>query len=80
MPDQYVYFLYSEQQRDHRSTIEAKMCRTFVPGTVVVNGIRKRFTEISSKSENLYPDTTVVAKGYKSKMKYVDIQVKTARK
>lgn len=80
MPDQYVYFLYSEQQRDHRSTIEAKMCRTFVPGTVVVNGIRKRFTEISSKSENLYPDTIVVAKGYKSKMKYTDIQVKTARK
>lgn len=80
MQDQYVYFLYSEQQKEHRSSIEAKMCRSFIPGTVVVNGVRKRFTEISTKNTNIFPDVKVIAEGYKSRIKYTDIQIRSAKR
>ena len=44
--DFYVYFLYSEQQNKERSEIEKKMSRVFSPGTVIVNGRKKIFTEL----------------------------------
>ena len=54
--DFYVYFLYSEQQNKERSEIEKKMSRVFSPGTVIVNGRKKIFTELSKSSSNRYPD------------------------
>ena len=45
--DSYVYFLYSETQKTERTSIEKKMSRSFTPGTVVINGRKKIFTEIS---------------------------------
>ena len=48
--DFYVYFLYSEQQNKERSEIEKKMSRVFSPGTVIVNGRKKIFTELSKSS------------------------------
>lgn len=74
--DSYVYFLYSETQKTERTTIEKKMSRSFTPGTVVINGRKKIFTEISKKSSNRYPDCKVIAEGYKSKMTYTPISVK----
>ena len=68
--DAYVYFLYSEQQYSTRKELEAKLCRKFVPGVVIVNGQKKKFTEMSTKNANIYPDTSVIAEGYKSMMKY----------
>ena len=68
--DFYVYFLYSEQQNKERSEIEKKMSRVFSPGTVIVNGRKKIFTELSKSSSNRYPDCKIVAEGWKSKMMY----------
>ncbi len=68
--DTFVYFLYSEQQVSERSTIEKTMSRVFSPGTVIINGRKKLFTEISKKSSNRYPDCKVVASGYKSQLVY----------
>lgn len=71
--DVYVYFLYSEQQSKERSAIEKSMSRVFTPGTVVINGRKKFFTEISKKPVNRYPDCKVIAEGYKSKFVYTDV-------
>lgn len=68
--DFYVYFLYSEQQNKERSEIEKKMSRVFSPGTVIVNGRKKIFTELSKSSSNRYPDCKIIAEGWKSKMMY----------
>ena len=68
--DFYVYFLYSEQQNKERSEIEKKMSRVFSPGTVIVNGRKKIFTELSKSSSNRYPDCKIIAEGCKSKMMY----------
>ena len=68
--DYYVYFLYSDQQNKDRSWIEKKMSRVFVPGTVIVDGRKKIFTELSKSSSNRYPDCKIVAEGMKSKMMY----------
>lgn len=68
--DTFVYFLYSEQQVSERSAIEKTMSRVFTPGTVIINGRKKLFTEISTKSSNRYPDCKVVASGYRSQLVY----------
>lgn len=71
--DVYVYFLYSEQQNKERTAIEKSRSHTFVPGTVVVNGRKKIFTEISKNTSNRYPDCRIVAEGIKSKMLYTPV-------
>lgn len=71
--DPYVYFLYSEQQLADRTRIERTLNRVFNPGTVVINGKKKRFTEISKNSTNRYPDCQIVAEGYKSQITFTDI-------
>ena len=68
--DTYVYFLYSEQQQKERSEIDKKMSRVFIPGSVIVNGRKRIFTELSKSSSNRYPDCKIVAEGMKSKMMY----------
>ena len=52
------------------------MSRIFTPGTVIVNGRKKPFTEMSKKSSNRYPDCKVIAEGYISKMKYTPVSRK----
>lgn len=71
--DTYVYFLYSEQQEKERTEIESRMSRIFRAGTVVVNGKRRKFTELSMKNTNRYPDCKVVAEGWRSTMTYTNI-------
>ena len=71
--DVYVYFLYSDQQNKERSEIERRMSRTFVPGTVVVNGKKRTFTELSKKDKNRYPDCKIIAEGFKSKMVFTNV-------
>lgn len=76
--DSYVYFIYSEQQEKERTEIESRMSRVFKPGTVVVNGRRRKFTELSRKNTNRYPDCKLVAEGWKSKMTYTPITTSTS--
>ena len=65
----------AKQQRAERTRVERTMSRTFNPGTVVVNGRRENFTEISKSPTNRYPDCKVVAQGIKSKMVYTPISI-----
>lgn len=68
--DSYVYFLYSDQQSKERSEIDKRMSRVFSPGSVIVNGRKKIYTELSKSTTNRYPDCKVVAEGWRSKMIY----------
>lgn len=74
--DKYVYFLYSEQQEKKRTELETRLHRVFVPGTVIVNGRRVNFTELSYKSTNSFTDCKIVAEGWKSKMNYTDVSIR----
>lgn len=58
------YFLYSELQIKEKNNILTKSSKEFVPGTVAVDGQRKKFTQLSD-SPNMprYIDTKIVASG-----------------
>lgn len=64
------YFLYSETQLKMRKEVEARMGKKFIVGRVIVNGVRKPFTEISSSPTSRYSDAKVVAQGEVTLMKY----------
>lgn len=68
--DSYMYFLYSDQQSKERSEIDKRMSRVFSPGSVIVNGRKKIYTELSKSTTNRYPDCKIVAEGWRSKMIY----------
>lgn len=73
MADIIHYFLFSKSQLDMRIELEKKMSRKFKPGTVIVNGVKKQYTEIVTDPKNSrYPDAVVVAYGNKKDMKYYD--------
>ena len=55
------YFIYSPTQLRFRRQIEEKMGKRFYPGYVIVNGVRKAFTELSSSKESRYADAIVIA-------------------
>ena len=64
------YFFYSSEQLKFRRQMEEKMGKRFVVGQVIVNGVRKPFTEMSSTKTSRYPDAKLVAEGDPSTMKY----------
>lgn len=66
----YKYFLYSSQQMEFRTKMEAKMGKIFKPGIVFNKGKRCPFTELSSSPTNRYSDTKIVAEGEESSFKY----------
>ena len=76
----YRYFLYSKDYLDEQTTILEKRSKVFIPGTVVVNGIRKQFTQISS-SANIprFIDTQIIAEGEETSFKYDKPRVERKR-
>lgn len=66
------YFIYSAEQLKLRKEIEFKMGRKFMVGHVIVNGVRKPFTELSSMpaTSSRYADAILVASGDPSTMRY----------
>ena len=64
------YFFYSSEQLKIRKDLELRMGRRFKVGQVIVNGIRKPFTELSANSKSRYADAKLVAKGDPKTMKY----------
>lgn len=50
------YFLYSSKQLKFRKDIELKMGKKFRVGHVIVNGVRKPFTELSSQPTSRFAD------------------------
>ncbi len=68
---EYVYFLYSADQFNLRTEVEAKVNKKFICGKVLVNGNWEQFTQISaSPNSAMFADSKVVAEGYKNKMKF----------
>ena len=63
----------AEQQKKERTILEKKLSRTFHPGTVISNGKAKEYTEMGTKIKQSYPDTKIVAEGWRSSMKYTPI-------
>lgn len=65
------YFIYSEEQARLRRTIEFRLGKKFLPGTVIVNGQSKFFTEIvDSTSKIKNSDAVIVAYTDIKKTKY----------
>lgn len=64
------YFYYSSEQLKFRRQMEEKMGRKFSVGHVIVNGVRKPFTEITSSPTSRYADAKLVAEGEASTMRY----------
>lgn len=56
-----IYFLYSKEQQDLRYKTELKMGRYYKPGEVIVNGVKKKYTQISDKPEMRFKDAIIVA-------------------
>lgn len=68
--DQIKYFLFSREQMEFMKNMEAVQGKRFRTGTVIVNGIRKQFTELSSSGVSRYSDAKIVAQGDISRIKY----------
>ena len=72
----YVYFLYSEEQFKEKNEILGKAGKSFESGTVVVNGTRQKFTQLSSTpSLPRFIDTRVVAQGYIDQFIYTEPKI-----
>lgn len=69
-PGQYMYFMYSPEQRKLRKEVEANIGRKYTPGKVLSNGSWREFTEIKSTNISRHSDAIVVAEGYLDQMKY----------
>ena len=66
------YFIYSYEQLQMRKQIENKMGKKFRVGHVVVDGVRKPFTELSSNSKSRFADAKIVAQGDPTIMIYTE--------
>lgn len=64
------YFIYSSEQLKFRREIEAKMGKRFTVGHVIVDGIKKPFTELSPVPTSRFADARVVAEGDPTLMRY----------
>lgn len=60
----YVYFLFSADQIKEKNKILYNTGKVFEPGTVIINGNRKKFTQLSTKPTiPRYIDAEIVAQG-----------------
>lgn len=64
------YFLYSSEQLKFRKQVESKMGKNFKIGHVIVNGVKKPFTELSSSPKSRFTDAILVAEGDPNLMRY----------
>ena len=66
------YFIYSYEQLQMRKQVELKMGKKFMVGHVIVDGVRKPFTELSSTPNSRYADAKIVAQGDPTVMIYTE--------
>ena len=72
-PNTNVYFLFSKEQINEQNTVQNKLGKKFVPGTVNANGSRKKFTQLSTTRElSRFPDAVIVASGVLKDFVYED--------
>ena len=66
-----MYFLYSDEQIAEKNNILSSTGKKFVPGTVVVNGKRTKFAQLSdTASISRFIGTKIVASGEVSDVTY----------
>lgn len=66
-----MYFLYSDEQIAEKNNILSSTGKKFIPGTVVVNGKRTKFTQLSeAASISRFIDAKIVASGELSDFTY----------
>lgn len=69
------YFIYSEDQINEKNQILNKLGKRFVAGTVIVNGTRQKFTQISKHNyitdKRRYTDAKVIASGDRNDFQYI---------
>lgn len=70
----YKYFIYSKEQYKARTEIEKKIGKTFTPGTVMVKGERKKYTEVNTTGKSKYSDAKIIAEGEEERMNFLPIQ------
>jgi hypothetical protein len=73
------YFLYSKEQHKKRLELEKKIGRKYIPGTVMVGGEARLFTEISNKYNDRFKDTIIVYQGEESEVKFTKPKVTNLR-
>lgn len=66
------YFFYSYEQLLMRKQVELKMGKKFKVGHVVVGGIRKPFTELTSSPQSRFADAKLVTSGDPAIMIYTE--------
>lgn len=64
-----IYFFYSNEQVKEKNNILNKTGKKFVPGTVVVNGKKAFFTQMSANKDVMsrFADTMIIAYGESDK-------------
>lgn len=68
------YFMYSQEQMKLKRSIETKLGREYVMGTIIVKGEQKPFTEIVTSIGNMrYSDAVIVAYGDIRELKYTNV-------
>lgn len=66
-----MYFLFSSEQLNFRKQAELKMGKTYMPGQVIVGGVKKSFTELLKDSKSSrYSDARIIAYLDTDKAKY----------
>ena len=73
MPEerQYRYFFYSEEQLKEKNQVLYSAGKSFNAGTVIVNGARRKFTQMTNVPElPRFIDAKLVAEGYLDSLVY----------
>lgn len=67
------YFIFSKQQLDDRIANVSKFGGKFRPGTVILGGVEKKYTEIADNMDNLrYSDSIMVGVGDLDTVRYTE--------
>ncbi len=73
MADYNRFFMFSAEQLRLKKSIEAKIGRLFTPGTVIVNGSKKQYTEMcTNPNTNRFSDSTIIIAGDIRKITYTE--------
>ena len=70
----YKYFIYSKEQHKTRTAVEKTIGKTFTPGTVMVRGERKKYTEVNTTGKSKFSDAKIIAEGEDSRMTFTPIK------
>ena len=69
------YYLYSASQAKLRKENEAKLGKTYKFGTLVKNGKRLPFTEVSTTGKSIYSDAKVIYYGDPNRIKIINMPI-----